>query len=176
MRITGNILALPFANIDTDQIIPAQHLSVLEPGGLGRYLFDGHPLLLEALARSSDPKIAIAYENFGCGSSREHAAWALQERGIRAVIAPSFSRIFLENAYNNGLVPVELPVVDVERALGETEATVDVVAQTVLLGDTSIEFELDPERRPFLLGGGYLKFLASKIPAIREWDRCRGTM
>lgn len=173
MRIAGSILALPFANIDTDQIIPAQHLSVLEPGRLGQYLFDGHPALLEILARTPAASIVVACENFGCGSSREHAVWALQERGIRAVIAPSFSRLFEENAYTNGLVPVTLPLADVERCLEETEATIDVHAQTLLLRGTPIEFALDPERKPFLLGGGYLKFLAAKIPAIRAWDRSR---
>ena len=173
MRITGPILPLPFANIDTDQIIPAQHLTVLEPGTIGRFLFDGHPVLLQALASVRDPQIAVAYENFACGSSREHAAWALQERGIRAVIAPSFSRIFLENAYNNGLVPVELDVEHVDRLLNETAATIDVAAQTVTFGETVVDFPLDSQRKPFLLGGGYLNFLAAKIPAIREWDRCR---
>jgi 3-isopropylmalate/(R)-2-methylmalate dehydratase small subunit len=173
MRISGTILALPYANIDTDQIIPAQHLSVLEPGSIGRFLFDGHPVLLAALAAANEPQVAVARENFACGSSREHAVWALQERGIRAVVAPSFSRIFLENAYNNGLVPVVLPAEHVERALNEREATIDVAAQTIAFGDTTVAFELDAERKPFLLGGGYLKFLASKIPAIREWDRCR---
>jgi len=173
MRISGTILALPYANIDTDQIIPALHLSVLEPGNLGRYLFDGSPVLLDALARVPDAQIAVAYENFGSGSSREHAVWALQERGIRAVIAPSFSRIFLENAYNNGLVPVELSGEHVSAALNETEVTIDVAAQTVTVAGTVVEFSLDPQRKPFLLGGGYLKFLAAKIPAIREWERCR---
>jgi 3-isopropylmalate/(R)-2-methylmalate dehydratase small subunit len=173
MRISGAILALPFANIDTDQIIPAQHLSVLEPGRLGAHLFDGHPALLDALARSVDPKIVVAYENFGCGSSREHAVWALQERGIAAVVAPSFSRIFLENAYNNGLVPVMLGGADVERCLSEGEAEIDVVGQRIRFGSTSAEFALDPERKPFLLDGGYLKFLASKIQLVRAWERCQ---
>jgi 3-isopropylmalate/(R)-2-methylmalate dehydratase small subunit len=173
MRVSGTILALPFADIDTDQIIPAHHLSVLEPGELGRHLFDGHPVLLERLARADGASIAVAYENFACGSSREHAAWALRERGIEAVIAPSFSRIFLENAYNNGLVPVELPRAGVERCMAATHATIDVEAQTVTAGDATMHFELDAERKPFLLGGGYLAFLAAKIPAIREWERCR---
>jgi 3-isopropylmalate/(R)-2-methylmalate dehydratase small subunit len=173
MRLNGTILALPFANIDTDQIIPAHHLTVLEPGTLGNHLFDGHPALLAAHARVPDATIVVAYENFACGSSREHAVWALQERGIKAVIAPSFSRIFLENAYNNGLVPVVLDRAAVERCMTASSATVDVVAQTVTGDGVTFAFELDPERKPFLLDGGYLNFLAAKIPAIREWDRCR---
>lgn len=170
MRITGGVLALPFANIDTDQIIPASRLTGIDQADLGRYLFEGQPELTRRLEAASGAPIAVTKENFGSGSSREHAVWALVQRGIRAVIAPSFSRIFSENAYNNGLVPIVLTEEDVARCLAAERLSIDVEAETIDFSDGSrIAFALDALRKLFLLEGGYLRFLDRKLPEIRRW-------
>ncbi len=113
-------------------------------------------------------------ENFGCGSSREHAAWALLGRGFRAVIAPSFARIFHENAYNNGVVPVILPQETVDELMGARTIAIDVERETLRAdGGAPIAFALDPLRKQFVLGGGFLKYLHAKIPAVRAWEAAR---
>ncbi len=174
MRIDGKVLALPFDGIDTDQIIPARHLTVLEPGGLGDYLFSGHPELAARLADAREASIVVAGADFGCGSSREHAAWALRERGFRAVIAPSFARIFLENAYNNGIVPIVLEAGDVTACAASETLEIDVENEAVITASGErFAFTLDPLRKTFLSGGGYLNYLNAKIPAIREWVAAR---
>lgn len=170
MRVTGAVLALPFSNIDTDQIIPASRLTGVNQDDVGRYLFEGQPELTRRLESVADPAIAVTRENFGSGSSREHAVWALVQRGIRAVVAQSFSRIFLENAYNNGLVPIVLPPESVERCTAAKRLSIDVETQRIAFPDgTEIEFALDPLRKLFLLDGGYLRFLDAKVPEIRSW-------
>ncbi|HTU69841.1 MAG TPA: hypothetical protein VMF11_05925 [Candidatus Baltobacteraceae bacterium] len=170
MRLKGTVLWLPFDGIDTDQIIPAIHLTVIEPDGLGPYLFTGHPELAARLEANSTASVLVTGADFGCGSSREHAAWALRERGFRAVIAPSFARIFLENAYNNGIIPVALPV-EAARACGACESIeIDADNGTVETDrGERFTFRLDPLRREFLSEGGYLDYLHAKIPAIRAW-------
>jgi 3-isopropylmalate/(R)-2-methylmalate dehydratase small subunit len=174
MRVAGEVLYLPFDGIDTDQIIPAVHLTVIEPGGLGRYLFGGSDALAQRLADAPCASVVVAGADFGCGSSREHAAWALAERGFRALVAPSFARIFLENAYNNGIVPVQLDADAVRVCGGAKTLDVDVDAET-LTTDTGerFAFALDPLRKTFLCGGGYLNYLAAKIPKIRAWAAAR---
>jgi 3-isopropylmalate/(R)-2-methylmalate dehydratase small subunit len=170
VRVTGSVLSLPFDNIDTDQIVPAAHLTTLETTGLGQFLFTGHPDLAARLARREGACVLVAGRDFGCGSSREHAVWALLERGFRAVLAPNFARIFLENAYTNGLVPVALSEENVAICAVSETLTVDVVEQTVTVqSGECFSFPLDPLRKTFLLGGGYLEFLHSKIPAITAW-------
>jgi len=170
MRITGNVLALPFDGIDTDQIIPAMHLTVIEPGGLGRYLFSGHPQLAARLAAAPAASILVAGADFGCGSSREHAAWALRERGFQAVIAPSFARIFLENAYNNAIVPITLEATEVALCAASGRLEIDVENEAVVTANGErLAFRLDPLRKTFLSEGGYLAYLNAKIPAVRAW-------
>jgi 3-isopropylmalate/(R)-2-methylmalate dehydratase small subunit len=174
MRISGSVLALPFEGIDTDQIIPAMHLTVIEPGGLGRHLFTGHAELAARLAAAPDASILVTGADFGCGSSREHAAWALRERGFHAVIAPSFARIFLENAYNNGLVPIVLEASAVAACAASDALEIDVENETVTTASgEGFAFTLDPLRKTFLSGGGYLQYLNAKIPAIRAWAAAR---
>ena len=170
MRISGNVLSLPFDGIDTDQIIPAMHLTVIEPSGLGPHLFTGHPELSKRLAEAPTASIVVAGADFGCGSSREHAVWALREHGFHAVIAPSFARIFLENAYNNGLVPVVLAPDEVHACARAQSLAIDIEGERVTTdrGEVFV-FALDPLRKTFLAGGGYLKYLQAKIPAIRAW-------
>lgn len=170
MRISGQVLALPFSDIDTDQIISASHLTSISSAGLGRFLFEGQPNLVGRLEAASDARVLVALDNFGCGSSREHAVWAIQQRGFQAIIAPSFARIFLENAYNNGLTPIALALEDVQECLCATHIEIDLNTKSIHLPNgSSLSFALDPLRELFLESGGYMTFLYSRIEQIRTW-------
>jgi 3-isopropylmalate/(R)-2-methylmalate dehydratase small subunit len=170
MNVRGNVLPLDRANVDTDQIIPAHYLTGIETTGLGKHLFTGMTGGPELLAAHPDASIVVARENFGCGSSREHAAWSLADRGFRAVIAPSFARIFFENAYNNGIAPIVIEDAHIARLLEAKSLEIDLEAEAVTLPDGStLRFELDPLRKEFLLSGGYMAFLARKRAAVRAW-------
>jgi 3-isopropylmalate dehydratase small subunit len=167
-QLTGTAAPLPIANVDTDQIIPKQFLKTVSREGLARGLFydlktraDGSPdpdfvLNKPAYAKAS---ILIARENFGCGSSREHAPWALLDQGLTCVIAPSFADIFYNNCFKNGLLPVTLPreVVDqlIDQAGGPNHVfTVDLAAQTVTAPDGKVhKFDIDQGRKASLLAG-----------------------
>lgn len=182
--VTGAAIPLDRVDVDTDQIIPKQFLKRIERSGYEDYLFydwryleDGTPdpdFILNGPELRGAP-ILIAGRNFGCGSSREHAAWALENYGIRVVIAPSFADIFHSNCFQNGLLPVTLPDAQVrelmDRALAHpgTEMTVDLEANVV--SDTSgfrAEFEIDPFRRQCLLEG-----LDDIDLTLRQMDRIR---
>jgi len=154
--------AIPFgrANVDTDQIIPAAHLKTISRVGLGRYAFA--PLRRAPGSLFDDPAwigapILIAGDNFGCGSSREHAVWALADMGVEGVIAPSFSDIFASNAFKNGLLCVVLDQAAVDALLAvaeQRELRIDLEAMTVSAGEgDSWTFALDPFRRQCLLEG-----------------------
>jgi len=174
MIVEGAVLAIPRANIDTDQIIPARYLTRIDAAGMGEHCFDGLPDCTALLASRPGASVLVTGENFGCGSSREHAAWALTGRGFRAVIAPSFARIFLENAYTNALVPIALPQPVVGELARADRIAIDVAAQTLRAdGGEPIGFELDPLRKQFVLGGGFLPYLAAKIPSVRAWEAAR---
>ena len=171
MIIESSILPLRRANVDTDQIIPASKLTGISKTGLGVSLFISMPGGPELLAAHAQAQVMVAGENFGCGSSREHAVWALTDRGFRAVIAPGFARIFHENAYASGLVPIVLGPAEVETLFDATQIRIDVTAEK--LWDQSgreYRFELDPLRKRFVLEGGFLDFLAARIPSIRAWE------
>ncbi len=166
---TGIAAALPRVNVDTDQIVPKQFLKRIERSGFGQFLFwdwrrraDGTPnpdFELNA-PKAQGASILVAGANFGCGSSREHAPWALADYGFRAVVAPSFADIFFGNCCQNGLLPVVLPAPDVERLFAlaarpaPLELTVDLVQQ-VVTGPEGFRapFTLDPYRRAMLLEG-----------------------
>jgi 3-isopropylmalate/(R)-2-methylmalate dehydratase small subunit len=167
---TGRTVSLPRANVDTDQIIPKQFLKRIERTGFGpslffdwRYLADGSPNPDFELNRpeAAGASILIAGANFGCGSSREHAPWALAEYGFRAIVAPSYADIFFGNCCQNGLVPVVLPEVRVQelfrRAAATTggyDLTVDLVGRRVRDGEGfDAGFEMDEYRRRMLLEG-----------------------
>jgi len=166
--LVGKAAPLNQANVDTDQIIPKQFLKTVEREGLGKGMFydfrfdeTGQPkadfvLNQPAYAGAS---VLIAGDNFGCGSSREHAPWALLDFGLRCVIAPSFADIFYNNCFENGLLPIALPEDEVRRLMAEAKGgnhvfSVDLAAQTVTLpsGET-VSFEIDPGRKEKLLKG-----------------------
>jgi 3-isopropylmalate/(R)-2-methylmalate dehydratase small subunit len=159
--VEGRAFPLGRANIDTDAIIPAAYLKTVRRAGLGAHAFE---------ALRSDPDnifdnpdfagapILIAGANFGCGSSREHAAWALADLGLRAIIAPGFSDIFASNAFKNGIATVELPNTAVRRLLDSAAngeiISVDLEAMAVSTSSGDLfAFEMDPFRRECLLGG-----------------------
>ncbi|HTJ28742.1 MAG TPA: 3-isopropylmalate dehydratase small subunit [Candidatus Limnocylindria bacterium] len=174
MIVAGDVLAIWRANIDTDQIIPAHYLTRIDAEGMGEHLFEGMPDGAQLLASRPGAAVLVVDENFGCGSSREHAAWALRDRGFQAVIAPSFARIFHENAYNNGLVPVVLPRETCEQLARAHHIAIDVAGETLRVdGEAPIAFTLDALRKQFVLGGGFLPYLAAKIPQIRAWEAAR---
>jgi 3-isopropylmalate/(R)-2-methylmalate dehydratase small subunit len=175
MIIDGTVLALPAKDVDTDQIIPARFLTTIDTAGLGAYCMSGMPDGAAHLARVPDAAILVAGDNFGCGSSREHAVWALQDRGFRAIVAPRFGRIFWENAYNGGLVPIVADAADMPRFFAARRLRIDVANERVTFEDgTTIAFALDPLRKAFVLDGGFLKYMAAKIPQVRTWEAaCR---
>jgi 3-isopropylmalate/(R)-2-methylmalate dehydratase small subunit len=174
MIVEGAVLPLDRANVDTDQIIPAHYLTGIETTGLGKHLFTGMTGGVELLAAHPDASIVVARENFGCGSSREHAAWSLADRGFRAVVAPSFARIFFENAYNNGIAPVIVPADEIGALLTSKTLRIDLEAELLHRdGGVSIAFTLDPLRKQFLLSGGYMAFMASKVDAVKAWEAAR---
>ncbi len=158
-RITGRAIPLGRDNIDTDMIIAAAHLKTTTRTGLGKFAFA--PIRAEPGNLFDDPAysaapILIAGANFGCGSSREHAAWALDDMGLKAIVAPSFSDIFASNAYKNGLVTVALPAADVARLMSlatHSPVTIDLADMTVSAGNEQFAFSLDPFRRASLMSG-----------------------
>lgn len=186
-RVTGAAAPLDRVDVDTDQIIAKQFLKRIERTGYGEFLFhdwrfleDGTPdtdFVLNREPYASAP-ILLAGRNFGCGSSREHAAWALSDFGIRAVIAPSFADIFQSNCYQNGMLPVTLAdeiVADLmKRAIAKPgyELTVDLEATVIRSheGDT-IAFEIDGFRRRCLLDGiDDIGLALRHLPAIRNYE------
>jgi 3-isopropylmalate/(R)-2-methylmalate dehydratase small subunit len=172
--VAGTILPLDRANVDTDQIIPAHYLTGIETTGLGKHLFTGMTGGPALLAKHPEASIIVARENFGCGSSREHAAWSLADRGFRAVVAPSFARIFYENAYNNGIAPVIVPDAEIDALLNSQFASIDLEREVLTRDDGGeVRFTLDPLRKQFLLSGGYMAFLAGKVELVRSWVTSR---
>ena len=167
-KITGRAAPLPIANLDTDQLIPKQFLKTVTRKGLAkglfydfRFDFDGNPkpdfvLNQPAYAGTS---ILVCGENFGCGSSREHAPWALLDFGIHCVIAPSFGDIFFNNCFENGLLPIVLPETEVHALMAEARGgnhlfSVDLESQTVTSpSGRAVHFDIHPGRKEKLLKG-----------------------
>ncbi|MBC5810073.1 MAG: 3-isopropylmalate dehydratase small subunit [Candidatus Eremiobacteraeota bacterium] len=171
-RFEGAVLPVDRANVDTDQMVPAYLMNGVDSSGVGPHLFRGMSGGPELLAAHPDATIVVARENFGCGSSREHAVWALVQRGFRAVIAPSFARIFEENAYLNGVAPIVVDAARIDALLEAPTLALDLEQQrlTSARGE-DVTFALDPLRKYFLLEGGYLEFMAAKRGPIRDWLR-----
>ena len=159
--VTGKVAVLDRPDVDTDQIIPKQFLKRIERSGYGEFLFFDwvkDPAFFLNDPENRDAPILIAGRNFGCGSSREHAAWALEDFGFRVVIAPSFGDIFRQNAVNTGLAPIELPVADIARireALADgNELTVDLEHLRITHpGGLAIEFAFDAHAQETLVNG-----------------------
>ncbi len=176
--LDGLVVPLDRANVDTDAIIPKQFLKSIKRAGFGPNLFDEWRYLdpgepgMDPATRTPNPEfvlnfprykgasVLLARDNFGCGSSREHAPWALEDYGIRAIIAPSYADIFYNNCFKNGLLPIVLPAEVVEDLFRETYAVegyrlvIDLDAQTVTTPDgESFAFEVDPGRKHRLVNG-----------------------
>ena len=175
---TGLVCPLDRANVDTDAIIPKQFLKSIKRSGFGPYLFDewryadfGEPGMdcstrplkkdfVLNLPRYQGAQVLLARDNFGCGSSREHAPWAIENYGFQVVIAPSFADIFFSNCYKNGLLPIVLPAAAVDTLFKECEAkegyqlSVDLAAQKVTTpSGESFAFDITPHRKHCLLNG-----------------------
>ena len=168
-KLTGIAAPMPLINVDTDMIIPKQFLKTIKRSGLGVNLFDemrydgdGNEIPDFVLNKPAyrNAEILVAGDNFGCGSSREHAPWALLDFGIRCVIAPSFADIFFNNCFKNGILPIVLPQEEVDKLMDDAERganatlTVDLENQTISGPDGgTISFEVDAFRKHCLLNG-----------------------
>ncbi|MDF3853254.1 3-isopropylmalate dehydratase small subunit [Paracoccus sp. P2] len=185
--LTGIAAPMPLVNIDTDMIIPKQFLKTIHRSGLGKNLFDemrydaeGNEIPDFVLNQPAyrEAQIIVAGDNFGCGSSREHAPWALLDFGIRCVISTSFADIFYNNCFKNGILPIVMPqeVVDVlmedAKKGANARMTVDLENLTVTTSDgQSFPFELDPFRRHCLLNGlDDIGLTMEKAPAIDAYE------
>lgn len=187
--LTSRLLPLPIDNVDTDQIIPAGYLKVTDKAGLAEGLFAGWRYLPDG---SPDPdfplnrpegvgcQILLAGDNFGCGSSREHAPWALAGWGFRAIIGTSFADIFRNNALKNGLLPVTIGT-ETHRQLchlveqrPQTRVTIDLPSQTLSFPGGKAQFPIDPFNKLCLLEGlDPLGYLLKQIPEIEAFERQR---
>ena len=181
--ITSRTVVLPVENVDTDQIIPARFLKATSKVGLGSKLFadwrfaaDGQPKTDFVLNQpaSAGANVLVAGDNFGCGSSREHAPWALYDYGFRAVISTSIADIFRNNSLKNGLVPIVVDAATHAKLLAApgAEVKVSVADQTLTLADgTTAKFPIDPFARYCLLNGvDELEFLLSQEAAIAAFE------
>jgi 3-isopropylmalate/(R)-2-methylmalate dehydratase small subunit len=179
--VTGKVAVLDRADVDTDQIIPKQFLKRIERSGYGEFLFFDwmkEPGFVLAQPENRDARILIAGRNFGCGSSREHAAWALEDFGLWAVIAPSFGDIFRTNAINTGIAPVVLAperIAELRASLeSANELTVDVQNLRVTHPDgLSVPFELEPHAQETLARG--LDDIARTLQRVGEIDAFEAT-
>ena len=149
--VAGRVSVLPRSDVDTDQIIPKQFLKRVERTGFGEFLF--HDWAQEPGWELPPNPILVAGRNFGCGSSREHAPWALQDYGFRALIAPSFADIFYSNCTKIGLLPVVLSEPDVDAVAATGEAEVDLPAQEVRFAGRAVPFEIDADLKHRLVNG-----------------------
>ena len=190
--LTGIAAPLPLINVDTDMIIPKQYLKTIKRSGLGKSLFDelrrtpdGEEISEFVLNRPAyrSASILIAGDNFGCGSSREHAPWALLDFGIRCIISTSFADIFYNNCFKNGILPIVLPQAEVDKLLDDAERganatiTVDLEKQEIRGPDGGvITFDVDPFRKHCLLNGlDDIGLTLAHVPQIDAYEsRARG--
>ncbi|WP_375257009.1 3-isopropylmalate dehydratase small subunit [Citreimonas sp.] len=185
--LTGIAAPMPLVNIDTDMIIPKQFLKTIKRTGLGKHAFDemryddqGNeiPDFVLNQPQYRDAQILVTGDNFGCGSSREHAPWALKDFGIRAIVSTSYADIFYNNCFKNGLLPIVLPRDAVDALMKDAEKgsnarmTVDLEAQTVTSSDgESFSFDIDPFRKHCLLNGlDDIALSLEKAPAIEAFE------
>jgi 3-isopropylmalate/(R)-2-methylmalate dehydratase small subunit len=185
--LDGIAAPLPMINVDTDKIIPKQFLKTIKRTGLGKALFDElrykndgseNPDFILNKPAYRQAKIMVAGENFGCGSSREHAPWALMDFGIRCVIASSFADIFYNNCFKNGILPIKLPqeivdeLMDDARKGANARLTIDLDKQTITRPDGGVvKFEMDAFRKHCLLNGlDDVGLTLQKAPAIGSFE------
>ena len=162
-NVTSIITPLDKVNVDTDQMVPKQFLKLVQKSGFGKYLFfnwrydeneNKKPDFVLNDSKYENSKILVAGDNFGCGSSREHAVWALLDYGFSVIIAPSFADIFLSNCFKNGILPIVLDEKTVERLQQETSAIeVDLESQLIKTSSEEILFEIDSYKKKILLEG-----------------------
>ena len=162
-KISSTITPFDKANVDTDQIVPKQFLKLVQKTGFGKYLFynwrfdsDGTPKKDFILNESkyANSKILVTNENFGCGSSREHAVWALKDYGFSVIIAPSFADIFYSNCFKNGVLPIQMNRSTVERIFTDiSELEVDLENQTIRANDLQEHFDIESDKKRRLLEG-----------------------
>ena len=186
--LTGVAAPLPMVNVDTDKIIPKQFLKTIKRTGLGRALFyelrfdeqgNENPDFVLNKPAYRNAKILVAGDNFGCGSSREHAPWALLDFGIRCVIAPSFADIFYNNCFKNGILPIRVSKEDLGKLLDDAARganatlTVDLEAQEIRGPDGGVlHFDIDPFRKRCLLEGlDDIGLTLEKADAIGRYER-----
>jgi len=186
-QLTGVAAPMPMINIDTDKIFPAIYLKTIKRTGLSKWLFqeirfrpDGseNPDFVLNQPPYRQAKIIVAGDNFGCGSSREHAPWALTDFGIRCVIAPSFADIFYNNCFKNGLLPIALPQAVVDKLMEDAKKganavlTIDLESQTISRPDgEQVHFDIEPFRKHCLLNGlDDIGLTEQKTPAIRGFE------
>ena len=162
-KVTSIITPFDKANVDTDQIIPKQFLKLITKSGFGKFLFydwrfdhNGKPkndfILNNSLYQNS--QILVTNENFGCGSSREHAVWALKDFGFNVIISPSFADIFYSNCFKNGILPITLDIEKIHKLLHfKDEVELDLDSQKIIIGDEFIRFDIDSHRKIRLLEG-----------------------
>jgi len=162
-KVTSIITPLDEVNVDTDQLVPKQFLKLVQKSGFGKFLFynwrydeNENPKSDFVLndSKYDNSKILVTGDNFGCGSSREHAVWALLDYGFSVVIAPSFADIFLSNCFKNGVLPISLDQKIVEKLLQELDAIeIDLETQIIKTSSEEISFEMDPYKKKILLEG-----------------------
>ena len=188
--LTAIAAPLPIDNVDTDMIIPKQFLKTIKRTGLKEGLF--YEMRFDVNGKRNDnfvlhrepythAQILVSGANFGCGSSREHAPWALLDFGIRSVIASSFADIFYNNCFKNGILPVVLPQDEIAKLMQTAEAgqkiTVDLDKQTVTAGNHSFTFEIDPFRKHCLMGGlDDIGLTMQKLGAIATFETKQKTV
>ena len=187
-KLRGIAAPLPMINVDTDMIIPKQFLKTIKRTGLGKNLFDEMRYELDGAEKPEfvlnkpayrNAQILVAGENFGCGSSREHAPWALLDFGIRCVISTSFGDIFYNNSFKNGILPIALPQSEVDKLMDDAErgsnaiVTVDLETQEITGPDGGkIRFEIDAFRKHCLLNGlDDIGLTMEKAPAIDSYEK-----
>ncbi len=165
--IEGSCFVLDRSDVDTDQIIPKQFLKRIERTGYGEFLF--YDWVRNGEVALEAAPVLVAEKNFGCGSSREHAVWAIQQAGYAAVIAPSFGDIFYSNATKNGLLPIALPEENVREIMNAGGVSIDLEAQQVAYGGKVVKFDIDPEIKHRLLNG--LDDIGITLGEVADIDR-----
>jgi 3-isopropylmalate/(R)-2-methylmalate dehydratase small subunit len=185
---TSAVVPIPAENVDTDQIVPARYLKVTDKAGLAEALFhdwrfeeDGslkEPRFILDRPEMAGRKIFLVGDNFGAGSSREHAPWALAARGVRAILSTSYADIFRNNSLKNGVLPIVVDRATHERLFSllaadpDAQLTIDLAEQGILLPDgTTVDFEIDPfAKRIILAGTDELGYLLAKDPEMDAWE------